>query len=114
MAGLNTGAFQTTVQWLRWFNHRHDAVLTLIAGFVREHLTPLIIDLPQSNYIYPQHIGGTDSCSDIVVWQDDAKEVNILELTVCFQKMLTTLENGRYASIQSQLKKQNTKGTKAG
>lgn len=74
---------KTTVQWLRRFNHGHGAALTLIAGFVREHLTPpkqIIIDLPQSNYIYPQHIGGTDSHSDIVVWQDDSKEVNILEL----------------------------------
>ena len=73
---------------LRRFNRRHDAVLTVIADLIRAHKSPsqnLIIDVPGMNYYYPQHISTTDSRPDIVLWQDNPREVNLMELTVCFE-----------------------------
>ena len=73
---------------LRRYNHRHDAVLSVIANLVKVHLSPqqnLITDLPGEDYHYPPHIGSTDSRPDIVVWQDNLKIVVLMELTVCFE-----------------------------
>ena len=36
-------------------------------------------------YCYPQQIGVTDLRPDIVIWQDEPKEVTLVELTVCFE-----------------------------
>ena len=73
---------------LRRFSHRHDAVLTAIAELVGAHLAPpqqMIVDLPGYTYHYPPNIGCTDARPDIVVWDDIAKQVSLIELTVCFE-----------------------------
>ena len=73
---------------LRRFNHRHDAVLTVISELVRANLTPsqqMIADLPGSAYHYPQHISCTDARPDIVVWDDIARSISLIELTICFE-----------------------------
>ena len=73
---------------LRRYNHRHDAVLSIIADLVKTHLSPqqrMIVDLAETSYHYPQHIGSTDIRPEMVIWQDDPKQVHILELTVCFE-----------------------------
>ena len=84
---------------LRRFNHRHDAVLTVIASFVRAHLAPsqeAIVDLPGEHYKYPQHIGVMDSRPDIVVWEENIKSVYLIELTVCFE---TNFDEARHRKI---------------
>ena len=43
------------------------------------------MDLPGNNYLFPQHIRRTESPSDLVVWEDDARMVKMIELTICFE-----------------------------
>ena len=60
---------------LRQYNHRHDAVLEVIADMVQSNLAPnqqMTVDLPGNNYLFPQHIGRTESHPDLVVWENDA------------------------------------------
>ena len=45
----------------------------------------MIADLPGSTYHYPPNIGCTDARPDIEVWDDIAKQVSLIELTVCFE-----------------------------
>ena len=43
-------------------------------------------DLPWFQpYIFLSHIAQTDERPDIVVWSDDAGEVWVIELTICFE-----------------------------
>ena len=73
---------------LRCFNHRHDAVLRVIADLMRSHLSPvqkMIVDLSGTNYHFPQHIAITASRPDIMLWQDEPRVVNLVELTICFE-----------------------------
>ena len=73
---------------LRRYNRRHDAVLEVIADMVQSNLAPnqqMTVDLPGNNYLFPQHIGRTESHPDLVVWEDDARMVTMIELTVCFE-----------------------------
>ena len=68
---------------------RHDAVLRVIADLMRSHLSPvqnMIVDLSGTNYHFPQHIAITDSRPDIVLWQDEPRVVNLVELTICFER----------------------------
>ena len=74
---------------LRHYNRRHNAVLKVIADMVQSNLAPnhrMTVDLPGNNYLFPQHIGRTESCPYLVVWEDDARMVTIIvELTICFE-----------------------------
>ena len=73
---------------LRRYNHRHDAVLRVMADLMKAHISPsqnLMIDIPETSYHFPLHIINTDSRPDILLWQDDTREITLLELTVCFE-----------------------------
>ena len=68
-------------------SHRHNAVLTAIAELVAAHLAPpqqMIVDLPGYTYHYPPNISCTDTRPYIVVWDDIAKQVSLIELTGLF------------------------------
>ena len=78
----------SVAQNLRHYNHRHDAVLKVIADMVESNLAPnqcMTVDLPGNNYLFPQHIGRTESRLDLVVWEDDTRMVTVVELTICFE-----------------------------
>ena len=66
------------------YNKRHDAVLQVIADVVKEAIpttASISVDL-DNQYKFPSHITNTDLRPDIVWWDDDAKTVTLLELTV--------------------------------
>lgn len=71
------------------YNERHDAVFEGIANFVTETLPEnyqILADLPCSQpYAFPPHIATTDSHADIVIWNNNIKEVWVIELTVCYE-----------------------------
>ena len=74
---------------LRRFNYRHDLVLKVIYNLIKNHLPlghSIIADLPdQPTFTFPPHIANTDLRPDIVVWNDTARSVSLLELTVCHE-----------------------------
>ncbi len=43
----------------------------------------MMADLPDTQYHYPQHIGTTDLHPDIAIWQNEPKEVTLVEPTSC-------------------------------
>ena len=70
----------------RRYNHRHDAVLEVIANTISNHLQPtehMTSDL--SEYQFPQHIVPTTLRPDIVCWDDGKKRLLLIELTICFE-----------------------------
>ena len=62
--------------------------LTKTVDFIKPHIpseTIFITDLPGVPHQNPLHIGTTNLWWDIVIWQDNPKEVTLLELTVWFE-----------------------------
>ena len=75
---------------LRRYNERHDAVLALLYEVVKEHLpdtTSSTVDLISSDYSFPCHNVATDLRPDIIYWDETAKKVSLIELTVCFDTL---------------------------
>ena len=75
---------------LRRYSQRHDAVLALLGDFVKRHLPSsyhMSVDLPSATYQFPQYIVSTDMQPDIVWWNDDSKELGMLELTISFESV---------------------------
>ena len=71
----------------RRYNKRHDEVLQAIANTVAEKLpstTSFTTDLGDT-YQFPLHITPTTLRPDMVWWDDDQKQLVIIELTVCFE-----------------------------
>ena len=101
---------------LKPYNERHDAVLALLYEVVKEHLpdtTSSTADLISSDYSFPCHIAATDLRPDIIYWDETAKKVSLIELTVCFdtlfegaikrkedryQELLDTIQNAGYTA----------------
>ena len=75
---------------LRRYNVRHDKILHEISLFVRTHLAPsasMVVDIGEG-YAFPIHIiiiVPTDLRSDLVWWEDDARILYVVELTVCYE-----------------------------
>ena len=75
---------------LRRYNKRHDAVLQVITEVVKEAIpttASISVDL-DNQYRFPSHITNTDLRPDIVWWDDDAKTVTLLELTVPYDTLM--------------------------
>ena len=77
-------------KWRHWAMPAHDGTCYVqeIASFFEENLTPeynVLADLPRFQpYVFPPRIAATDERPDIVMWNNQTKEVWIVELTVCF------------------------------
>ena len=102
---------------LRRYNERHDNVLEVLANFFENTLPEdfkVISDLPKYQpYIFPPHIAQTDERPDIVVWSDSAREVWVIELTVCFEtsyEVAHTRKTSRYADLMEQITSSNFDG----
>ena len=95
---------------MRRYNERHDAALevlaTFFAGTLPEGYT-LIADLPQFQpYLFPPHIAHTDERPDMVVWNDNTREVWVIELMVCFEtgyEKAHMRKTTRYADLMEQI-----------
>ena len=70
----------------RRFNPRHDAILSLIVDLLSAYTSPTAqISSDLGSYAFPQHVVATDLRPDIVWWDDIAKKILLIELTVCFE-----------------------------
>lgn len=49
----------------------------------QDEATSMTADLPDQ-FEFPQHIVSTDLRADIVVWNDQLRQLQLVELTVCF------------------------------
>ena len=93
---------------LRRYNSRHDAILTKIATFAKFHLPntfKILSDLPGTSYLYPPHIGTTDLRPDLLIWSDEAKEINLIELTICFETAFDEAirrKTNRYSEVREE------------
>ena len=70
----------------RRFNGRHDSLLREIVSIITTYLPStacLTSDLGEYNF--PQHIVATDLRPDIVWWNDNARSLHAVELTVPFE-----------------------------
>ena len=68
----------------RRFDQRHDAVLKIIADFIRSHMPHgfcVTADLPSEEYIRPQFLV-SDLRPDIIMWSTASHKAYLLELTV--------------------------------
>ena len=77
------------------FNLRHDSVLKDLYLCLKPHLpngSKLTVDLPDTEYSFPQHIVTTDLRPDLVIWNDTSKSIIIIELTIAFE---TAFEHAR-------------------
>ena len=95
---------------LRRYNERHDKVLEGIANFITDNLPEnykILADLPGSQaYLFPPHIATTDVRPDIVVWNDNIREVWVFELTVCFETGIDEAHNRkmvRYSDLMEMI-----------
>ncbi len=91
---------------LRRYNDRHDCVLKRIASTIRDHLPPtthMAVDLDDGeHYMFPTHIAATSQRPHIVWWDDTAKSITLVELTVCFETSYTaasTRKIDRYSDV---------------
>ena len=103
---------------MRRYNERHDAVLAVITNFVKSNIPQgygVLSDLPESQpYTLPPHIAATDQRPDLVVWNNEMKEVWVVELTICFENRFdetNLLKAGRYADLMQQVTTSNYSGT---
>ena len=103
---------------LRWYSRKHDKVLTVLGGFIRDHLPPsftMTIDSPSEPYSFPHQITATNLRPDIVWWSEHQSELWLLELTVSYEsvvagardrkcaKYFDLVEAGRAAGFQCEL-----------
>ena len=85
------------------YSRRHDKVLEVLGGFIREHLSPsfgFTIDLPSSVYSFPQHITPTDSRPDILWWCEGSRSLWLLELTVSFEPQMEDAQQRKQSKYQ--------------
>ena len=84
---------------------------------MRSHLSPvqkMIVDLSGTNYPFPQHIAITNSRPDIVLWQDEPRVVNLVELTICFETNFNEARKRklcRYADLVEEAEKRGYRAT---
>ena len=70
----------------RRFNPLHNTILSLIVDLLSANTSStaqLSSDL--GSYAFPQHVVATHLCPDIVWWDNIAKKIFLIELTVCFE-----------------------------
>ena len=103
---------------MRRYNERHDAFLAVITNFVKSNILQgyeVLSDLPDSQpYSFPTHIAATDQRPDLVVWNNEMKEVWVVELTICFKNRFDEaklLKAGCYADLMQQVTTSNYSGT---
>ena len=73
---------------LRRYNYQHDLVLKEIYIFICDHIEGkycVTCDLPDLAYEFPQHIVCSELRPDIILWNNDAKSIKLIELTVPFE-----------------------------
>ena len=73
---------------LRRYNIRHDKTLRIITELAQSLLCDgyhLISDLGEEGYHFPSHIVPTNLRSDLVMWSDRPKKLDLFELRVCFE-----------------------------
>ena len=93
---------------LRRYNERHDMVLETIANAIKCVLPTtmrMTVDI-EGRYTFPLHISTTDLRPDIVLWDDTAKSVTLIELTVCFESCFEDArerKESRYADLLQNL-----------
>ena len=93
----------------RRYNGRHDSILAVIASTLSSHTAPsanLSSDL--GSYTFPQHIVTSDLRPDIVCWDDSARKLVLVELTVCFE---SSFENAAQRKIISSPYRWGQKGS---
>ena len=98
----------------RRYNHRHDAVLELIANIISSALQPtqqMCSDL--TNYHFPHHIVPTTLRPDIVWWDDRRKHIVIAELTIPFETSFTEAADRKRAKYEDLQKEARQAGYKA-
>ena len=69
---------------LRWYNQRHNRVLTIIKQLVLEYVPEthqLTADLDDA-YQFPTKIAATSLRPDMVVWPQGRRELYLVELTI--------------------------------
>ena len=73
----------------RRYNPRHDAILNLLSDqFTCSHISPhqrVTADLPGVVCSFPPAFASTDSRPDLVIWNEDANTINIIESTIPFE-----------------------------
>ena len=87
------------------YTWRHNSVLKKLYIFIQRHLYDswkIVVDLPDYDYIFPSSVAVTSLHPDIVLWCLNSRQINLLELTVCFKENF-------FAS--SSRKNQNTKSS---
>ena len=99
---------------MRCYNKRHDAVLVVTTTFVKSNIPQgyeALSDLPDSQpYTFPTHIAATDQRPYLVVWNNEMKEVWVVELTICFKNrfdQVHLLKAGRYTDLMQQVTSSN-------
>lgn len=98
----------------RRYNSRHDSVLTEIVQLLSSYTQPpatLISDL--GNYAFPQHIVATDLRPDIVHWNDMARKVLFIELTICFETSFSNAEERKEAKYEDLVARAKSSGYNA-
>ena len=89
---------------LRRYNICHDKILHEISTVVRAHLSPsasMAVDIGEG-YAFPMHIVPTDLRPDLVWWEDDARVLYLLELTVCYETNFEEAARKVFAGIMRQ------------
>ena len=57
------------------------------------------VDLPSSTYQFPQYIVSTDMRLDIVGWNDDSRELGMLELIISFESVVEHSRARKYQDL---------------
>ena len=83
-----------------------EVLATFFAGTLPEGYT-FVADLPQFQpYLFPPHIAHTNERPDMVVWNDNIREVWVIKLTVCFEtgyEEAHMRKTTRYADLMEQI-----------
>ena len=85
-------------------------MLKRIYLFLHEHLPRLwaiSVDLPVLPYVLPNVISNSSPRPEIILWCQKAKEMSLLELTVCFEENFTTpseYKKNKYSNLVSACK----------
>ena len=97
-------------QDLRRYCIRHDNVLEAISNFIKDNLpqsTSYSVDLPETEYIFPQHIVSCQQRPDIVWWDDSVKKMVLAELTISYETSMDNahkLKEAKYLDLVDQAK----------
>ena len=100
---------------LRRYNIHHDKVLHQISLAVEAHLVSsasMVVDIGEG-YAFPIHIIPTDLRPDLVWWEDDARVLYIVELTVCYETNFEEAAERKMAKYMGLVNQARESGYKA-